>query len=191
MSFFVTSTYSIDPTRRGSGATKSTRLARAAWLFPQTRELLPASHVSLASATLQQIVTVLTEVRRGDLSIVMQKFRSNVAAAARSTLDACMHATRRTRRRTWTRTDSQVLVRLICALNHSAMEITWRRSRLADGRTDGHGRTRTERRGDADAVHDSALVSAVVAVADGRSSSIPDGGLKSETAPEPKSCQTG
>ena len=62
--------------------------------------------------------------------------------------------------------------------------------RRTDGRTDTDGGTRTERR-DADAVHDSALVSAVVAVADGRSSSIPDGGLKSETAPEPKSCQTG
>ena len=121
---------------KGKGATESTRRARAVWLFPQTRELLPASHVSVASATLQQIVTDGgPPPRRGDLSIVMQKFRSNVTAA-RSTLDACKQPDEAT-----DDADSQVLVRLICALNHSAMEITWRRSRLADGRTDGRGRS--------------------------------------------------
>ena len=174
---------------KGKGATESTRRARVVRLFPQTRELLPASHVSVASATLQQIVTDRGPPPRA--GICQLSCKSSVPTSPpqrRSVAARWTYASNQTRRRT-DDADSQVLVRLICALNHSAMEITWRRSRLADGRTD--GRTRTERWDAADAVHDSALVSVVVAVADGRSSSIPDGGLKSETAPEPKSCQTG
>ena len=166
---------------KGKGATESTRRARAVWLFPQTRELLPASHVSVASATLQQIVTDGGPPPRGSVNchakVPFQRHRRSQHAGR-------MQATRRGDGRRGQSGVGSAYMRIESLGNGNHLE-----AKSPRRQTD--GRTRTERRGNADAVHDSALVSVVVAVADGRSSSIPDGGLKSETAPEPKSCQTG